>query len=165
MPQKSCIKQDKLIYMKRPKTIYAIAVWTYFQSAIYVAIPVRVIGNFLKLSTDLFYIVWTCISILVIILMVGLVQLRKIPRIITIILLSIACIIIIKIFITIPLTKIFVAIPLIAPRRPLPAYIIYPAFFFIDILCIWYLMRKNFIKLSNEYREHIRNRKSTVPSE
>jgi len=151
--------------MKKPKTIYAIAVWTYFQSAIYVAIPVRFVGNFFKFSSDLICIVWLCINILVIILMVGLVQLRKIPRIITIILLSIACIIIIIISISIPLTKLFITISFIAPKRLLPAYIMYPAYFIINIICIWYLVRENFIKLSYEYREHIRNRKSTVLSE
>jgi len=165
---KAAYWQDNLgftVSMKRPIAIYAVAIWTYFQSAIYVAIPLPIIGKFLKISSALIYNVWTCISILIIVLMVGLVLLRRIPRIITIILLSIACIIIVIISITFPLTKLFVTIPLIGQGRPLPAYIIYPAFFFIDIICIWYLMRKKFIKQSNEYREHIKNRKSAVPSE
>ncbi len=150
--------------MKRPIAVYAVAIWTYFQSAIYVAIPLLFIGNFLKISSDLIHIVWTCISILIIILMVGLVLLRRIPRIITIILLAIACIIIVKISITMPIREIFVTISFISNRHPLPAYIIYPAFFFIDIICIWYLMRKNFIKFSNEYRLQIKKRKKTVPT-
>jgi len=151
--------------MKRPIAIYAVAIWTYFQSAIYVAIPLLIIGKFLKISSDLIHIVWTSISILIIILMVGLVLLRRIPRIITIILLAIACIIILKISITMPIREIFVTISFISNKQPLPAYIIYPAFFFINIICIWYLMRKNFIKLSNEYRQNIKNKKRIVPPE
>lgn len=64
-----------------------------------------------------------------------------------------------------PIREIFVTISFISNRHPLPAYIIYPAFFFINIICIWYLMRKNFIKFSNEYRLQIKKRKKTVPTE
>jgi hypothetical protein len=151
--------------MKRPIAIYVVAIWTYFQSAIYVAIPLLIIGKFLKISSDLIHIVWTCISILIIILMVGLVLLRRIPRIITIILLSIACIIIVKISVTMPIGEIFLTISFIPAKHPLPAYIIYPVFFFVNIICIWYLIRKNFIKFSNEYRLQIKKREKTVPTE
>ena len=141
--------------MNKPKTIYAIAIWSFLQTGFYVAIPVGMIGKLFTLSPELSGIIKVCALTGSIIIIVGLIQLKRIPRIVSVILLSVASLIILKIFIT---------LFFIDSGHSLRSYISFTTMLSINIICIWYLLRKKFIDFSSEYRKHVDLKKRLIVS-
>ena len=128
--------------MKRPIEVYFIAVWAFLQTSFYVSTPIGVLGKLFDFSPDLSQILKLCASVGVIIILVGLIQLKRMPRILTIIFLSVACLVIAKIYVT---------LLLIGNQLALRTYLSFPSFFIINAICIVLLSRKSFIQKSSEY--------------
>jgi len=140
--------------MRRPIEVYFIAVWSFLQTPFYISTPIGVFGKLLNFSTDFTPILKSCASLGVIVILVGLVLLKRVPRIITIIFLSVACLVIAKIYIT---------LLLIGNQPSLKTYVSFPTFFIINATCIWLLSRKSFIQKSSEYRKQKEHQKRYDP--
>jgi len=130
--------------MKRPIEVYFIAIWAFLQTPFYISTPIGLLGKLFNFSTDFTPILKSCASIGVIVILVGLVLLKWVPRILTIIFLSVACLVIAKIYIT---------LLLLGNQPSLKTYVSFPTFFIINAICIWLLSRKSFIQKSLEYRK------------
>lgn len=141
--------------MNKPKTIYVIAVWAFFQTAFYVSIPLEVIGKVLVLSPEVIKILKLCGQICSIVVIVGLVQLKRVPKIILVILLSVASLLILKIIVT---------LLYIGSNHNLRTYASLSVMLAINMGCVWYLLRKKFVDFSFEFRNHVElQKKLTTP--
>ena len=141
--------------MNKPKIIYAIAIWSFIYTAFYVSIPVGIIAKALVLSPEFIKIIKGCGQIGSIVVIVGLVQLKRTPRIISVILLSVASLLILKILVTLILME---------SGHSLRTYVSFTIMLIINIICIWYLLKRKFIDFSFEYRKHVElQKKLTTP--
>jgi hypothetical protein len=87
--------------MKKPVMIYAIAVWTFFQSAFYISVPLGIISKFIELSPNSYRMLRSMGFLAALIVLIGLTQLKRTPRIITKIFVIIALLVAAKIYLTI----------------------------------------------------------------
>ena len=140
--------------MKKPKLIYLIAIWVYLMSVFYVSIPLGVLGKLCSISPDVIQLIDRTMNIPVIVLAVGLIQLRRLPRIITVILLAIASIVTVD-----GLT----GLPFLEKQHPPKTYVGLSAFVAVNLCCIWYLSRRGFVALCTEYRRQVSQGRTVPP--
>jgi hypothetical protein len=129
--------------IKKPKLIYLIALWLFIQSAFYRGIPIGIIKKLSLLPPNVLQPIHGAIAILIVILIVGLIQLRNTPRLLAISLFIISSLMILKIYSS-----------LLFSENPyqLRTYLSYPIMFLINMACIYYLFSKKFVVVAKEYR-------------
>jgi len=136
--------------IKRPKLIWVVAIWVLFQQAFSITTPLRLLLHAVGLPPVLPRPAMAAILIAEIVILVGLVQMRKTPRLIAKILLCIAAFVCGKIFAQVLISGVS---PVTGQPYPIQTYISFPAFIAGDILAFWYLSRKSVVELSRRFRE------------
>lgn len=143
--------------MKKPISIYFVALWTFFQKTFYANLPVemiayRIFGYPSPLPTQFMAV----ISLAVLVLMIALVQLRPLARIAVIVLLGVAVFFTAIIFANVLATM---PSPSNGQQFSTKTYISFSVMLIIDVLCIVYLARPRFGTFCKIYRAEISARK------
>jgi len=144
---------------QKPVLIYFIAIWAFIQKAFYINVPASIISKLLGFDGPVPMHIRTTLSVITIVLLVGLVQLRPIARYIVIMLLVMASLIIAKIYAGIIFTGYS---PVTGAPFPTRTYVSFAVMLLINCLCIVYLYRPNFGNLCRTYRNEVEARKKDI---
>jgi len=147
--------------IKKPIYIYLIAFWVFIQYGFFRTIPMGILEYFFPSQPAVFKVVNVIVAILVIGLIVGLVQLRNVPRLISIALLGLSSFVLAKMFAIILLNGGTLGSRTLASLRTLASF---PVMLSVNMSCIYYLFSKNFIGQAAEYRKQVAEQKQTKES-
>ncbi len=149
MIMKADIYSDQRPSTKRPKIIFLIAIWVFYQKVFFIHIPLGLIETIVDLSHNTLDSFSITLTLCILILLFSFVNLLKLPRIVVISLLSIAIIFNIHaIFYGMTLKGYF-----IAPNAR--SIMVLSICLIINMVIIYYLTSKSTIQLSENYRNEI----------
>ena len=134
---------------KRPFWIILIAIWVFYQKIFYINIPLKILGDLFDIPIGFVNNIGTTFSWIIIVMLFLFINLRKIPRIIVAILTSIALVFNIHAIIFGFTLKGYYVSPNMRSIFVLSVCIA------LNFLVIYYLTRKSFVNLSNDYRAEI----------
>ena len=138
--------------IKRPKLIYVIAVWTLFQLPFAITVPLRSVKQILGFAPTVPHELSGLLMLAGIVVLVGLVQMRSVPRIITIVFLSMATFVCCWLFAQI---TVFGLTANYGITNPIRMGVQCLASIIVNVLIIWYIGRKKFAVLCQQFRTQV----------
>ena len=133
--------------MKRPKLIYAIAVWTFFQQTFFLKLPLMMLFQRAGVPMEQLIQTRNIVSVIFLFALVFLVKLSGIARWVVVSLLGLA---------TLLAGKVFITFTLMGHQMATRAYVTFPLMILGNIACIIYLSRPAFGQLVREFQEQKR---------
>lgn len=133
--------------------MYAVAAWTFVQQSFYLSVPLHIASRFMNIPHGVVLL----LTVLLLVLLIALLQMRPIARVLVITLLSLASAIMASGWYAMNAAQIS---PSTGQPYPADIFVIQPVMFLVNILCIIYLARPALGRLCRDYRAQVARRKA-----